>query len=123
MTASRSIPRSEWRAFFDRIASAELGRHVEVETSSLDLGDQIVAEWLPLIGITYDSHDDVLDVAFTGLEFDHLINHPTDIQILEGPHGLETICVVTEQGEQHLIKLKDPLMLPPAVASVTQPRQ
>jgi hypothetical protein len=35
----------------------------EIEVASLDLGDQIQAEWLPLIGITYDPNDDVVEVA------------------------------------------------------------
>lgn len=40
-----------------------IGKKAEIEAASLDPGDQIVAEWVPLIGITYDSRDGLLDVA------------------------------------------------------------
>jgi len=55
------VPKAEWRAFFDRMSKALTGKRAEIEVASLDLGDQITAEWLPLIGITYDLHDDLLD--------------------------------------------------------------
>lgn len=66
-----------WRAFFDGMSDLVLGKRVEIEAASLDLGDQIVAEWVPLLGITYNSHDDLLDVALGGLN--HLIRHPREI--------------------------------------------
>ena len=47
--ASRTIPQAEWRTFFDGLADALVGKRVEVEAASLELGDQIVAEWLPLL--------------------------------------------------------------------------
>jgi hypothetical protein len=31
-----------------------VGAQAEIEVASLDLGDQIEAEWLPLLGITYE---------------------------------------------------------------------
>ena len=42
-------------------------RRAEIEVASLDLGDQIEAEWLPLLGITYDDKDDVLEIALEEL--------------------------------------------------------
>jgi hypothetical protein len=44
--------------------------------ASLDLGDQTQAEWLPLLGITYDPRDDVVDIALDGL--DHMIRKPRE---------------------------------------------
>lgn len=64
--ASRTIPQAEWRAFFDGLADALVGKRVEVEAASRELGDQIVAEWLPLLGVTYEAQDDLLDVAMSG---------------------------------------------------------
>jgi hypothetical protein len=108
--ASRMIPRAEWRAFFDSFADALIGKRVEVEAASLDLGDQIVAEWLPLLGVSYDPHDDLLDVALSGLN--HLIRRPGEIYVQEGTKGLETIAVVSADGVKQILRLKDPLMLP-----------
>ena len=112
MTTSRTIARAEWRQFFDSVADALVGKRVEIEAASLDLGDQIVAEWLPLLGVSYDSRDDLLDVALEGL--DHRIPRPNDIRVQEGPNGIETIAVLTSDGTKQILHLKDPLMLPPA---------
>jgi Family of unknown function (DUF5335) len=35
----------------------------EIEVASLALGDQVEAEWLPLLGIAYDPKDDLVQVA------------------------------------------------------------
>jgi Family of unknown function (DUF5335) len=50
--AVRKIDKPERRAFFDWFSRDLLGARVELEVASLDLGDQIEAEWLPLLGIT-----------------------------------------------------------------------
>ena len=36
------------------MSKALLGKWAEIEVASLDLEDQIVAEWVPLLGITYE---------------------------------------------------------------------
>jgi len=110
MRTMRTIPKPEWQSFFDSMADALTGKRVEIEAASLDVGDQIVAEWIPLIGISYDRHDDLVDVALGGL--DHLIRHPSEIVVQEGPNGLETITVATTDGARQILRLKDPVMLP-----------
>src|SRR5690349_10395554 len=79
--AVQKIDKSEWRGFFDWLSKGLVGARTEVEVASLDLGDQIEVEWLPLLGITYDDKDDVLDVALEGVDrlVDHLIQHPREI--------------------------------------------
>ena len=109
MTTSRMIPKAEWRTFFDAMSSMLTGKRVQIEAASLELGDQIVAEWLPLLGVTYDSRDDLFDVALG--EYNHLIRRPRQVLVQEGPHGVETIAVVAEDGVQQVLRLKDPLML------------
>jgi hypothetical protein len=110
MATSRTIPQAEWRAFFDGVADALVGKRVEVEAASFDLGDQIVAEWVPLLGVSYDSRDDLLDVALAGLN--HLIRRPREIYVQEGAKGVETIAVLSADGVKQILRLRDPLMLP-----------
>src|SRR5580765_5556460 len=86
MSTTRTLPKTEWRPFFDRMSKALLGEWAEIEVASLELGDQIVAEWIPMFGITYDSQDDLLDVALD--RSDHLIRHPKEIVVEEDPNGL-----------------------------------
>ena len=112
-----NVPKSEWRGFFDRMSKALLGKLAEVEVASLDLGDQIVAEWIPLIGITYDSADDLLDVAFD--RSNHLIRHPREIVVEDSAAGLTSVAVVDEDGVRQVVRLKEPVMLPSATSPVS----
>jgi hypothetical protein len=109
-----NMPRSEWRWFFDRMSRALLGRWAEIEVASLDLGDQIVAEWVPLLGITYDAADDLLDVALD--RSSHLIRHPRQIVVEETAGGLASVAVIDGDGATQVVRLKEPLTLPPAAS-------
>ena len=104
-----NLAKLEWREFFDRLSHALSGEPAEVEVASLDLGDQIVAEWIPLQGITYDTADDLLDVSFDRLT--HLIRHPRDIIVEEGPGGVSSVAIALRDGSRQVIRLKQPVML------------
>ena len=111
MATLRTVPRSEWRQFFDRVSKALLlGKWAEIEVASPEIGDQIVAEWIPMIGVTYDSRDDLLDVALD--RSDHLIYHPQEIVVEEGTEGLMSIAVTAGDGTSEIVRLKEPLKLP-----------
>jgi hypothetical protein len=109
VTRLMNVTKPEWREFFDRFSSALSGKQAEVEVASLDLGDQIVAEWIPLQGITYDTADDLLDVSFDRLT--HMIRHPRDIIIEEGPGGVSSVAVALRDGSRQVIRFKQPLVL------------
>ena len=114
MSSLRTIPKTEWRSFFDRMSQALLGKLAEIEVASMDLGDNIVAEWVPMIGITYDSRDDLLDVALD--RANHLIRHPKEILVEEDENGLKSVAVLDGDGTRQIVNLRTPLMLPPAMA-------
>jgi len=118
MPTFRTVPQAEWRGFFDRMSKALLGKWAEIEVASMDLGDQIVAEWVPLLGITYDSRDDLLDVALD--RSNHLIRGPREIVVEDAPGGLASVAVIDADGARQVVRLKEPLKLPPAtVGSAT----
>jgi len=110
VTRLMNVTKAEWREFFDRFSSVLSGKQAQVEVASLDLGDQIVAEWIPLQGITYDTADDLLDVSLDHLT--HMIRHPRDIIIEEGPGGISSVAVALRDGSRQVIRLKQPVMLP-----------
>lgn len=112
MATQRTIPKAEWKTFFNQMTHALQGKRAEIEVAALDLGDQVVAGWIPLIGMTYDDHDDLLDVALSGL--DHLIRQPREIVVVQGSHGIETVGVMAGDGTRQVVRLKTPLMLPSA---------
>ena len=112
MSTVRTVPKAEWRPFFDRMSKVLLGKWAEIEVASLDLGDQVIAEWVPMFGITYDSQDDLLDIALDRVS--HLIRHPKEIVVEEGEAGLESVAVLDAEGMRQIVHLKTPLMLPSA---------
>ena len=113
--AVQKLDKSEWGAFFNRVAKGLVGKRAEIEIASLALGDQIEAEWLPILGIVYDPKTDIVEVALEGL--DHMIHHPAEIYVDIGGGELANVEVIDDAGVGHIIKLRDPLMLPsPSVA-------
>ena len=110
MTA-RKLARADWRTYFDRMSKAIEGKRAEIEVASLALGDHVEAEWLPIFGIVYDPKSDIVEIASE--ELDHMIHKPREIAVEEGPGGLESIEVVDDGGTVQVVKLRDPIMLPP----------
>ncbi len=108
--AARKLNQDSWRGYCDRVSKALLGKRAEIEVTSLAIGDQIEAEWLPVLGITYDAKNNLVEVALDGL--DHLIHEPQELYVEEGADGLETIEIVAGDGIRQIIKLREPLMLP-----------
>jgi hypothetical protein len=106
----KKLDRVEWCGFFDHVSKEIVGKRTEIEVGSLSLGDQIEVEWLPVLGITYDHKDDIIDIALQGL--DHLIKHPTEVYADVGPTGLSSLEIIDAEGTKQIIKLRDPLMLP-----------
>lgn len=108
--ASRILAKAEWHFFFDRVAGALEGKRAQVEITGLRLGDQIEAKWVPLLGITYDQKNDLLEIAMEGL--DHLIRKPTSITIMEGADGLSGLEIVDSDQYRQIVTLVSPLKLP-----------
>lgn len=108
--AAEQIDRATWSPFLDNLTRILVGKQAEIEVAGLDLGDQIEAEWIPLIGITYDEKDDLIEVALDTL--DHLIRSPRSIFVDHDAEGLIAIDISDGDGRQHIVRLKDPLALP-----------
>jgi hypothetical protein len=108
--ATRTVPKAEWPALFKGLAKALAGDRAEVEVASLNLGTQVAVEWMPLVGITYDSKDDLLDVALE--RTDHLIRHPRQIAVDETAGAISSVAVVDAEGARQVVKLKKPAQLP-----------
>jgi len=113
--AQMLLERSRWQTYFDHLSRVLVGKSVELEIAGLDLGDQVEAKWLPLLGVDYDPRDDLVEIALEGV--DHLIRRPREIFIDEdGALGLSSLMIVDGEGRRHIAQFRDPLMLPPASA-------
>jgi hypothetical protein len=111
MMTVRKLEKAEWRPFLDRVSKLLEAKEAEIEVTSLSLGEQIHARWLPLIGITYDPGDDLVEVALEGL--DHMIRRPRDIYVESGAGSLASIEVVDADGVKQIVTFRDQLLLPP----------
>lgn len=100
---TRMINKPEWQSYLDGITRNLTGVRAEVEVASLNLGDQIQAEWVPLIGITYDPKDDLIEVALEGL--DHLIQKPVELDVDEGPEGLQSLSIIDGDRNRQIVRL------------------
>lgn len=107
---AKQLEKSTWESYFDTVSKALAGRRVEIEAASLRIGDQVEADWLPLVGITYDPKDNLLDVAIEGV--DHMILGPREIWVEGQGLDLSAVEVVDKEGVRQIIMLRDPLMLP-----------
>lgn len=119
--ATRKLDKAEWHGFLDVMTKALVGKRAEIEVDSLTLGSQIEAEWLPLLGIVYDPKDDIVKIALEG--HDHLIPKPRELYVDIGAGGLTSLEIVAGDSAQQIVKLRDPLMLPPPSASAGETRQ
>lgn len=109
--AATEIDRSSWAPFLDSVTNSLIGKQAEIEVVSLDLGDQIAAEWTPLIGITYDRKNDLIEIALD--ELDHLVRSPRQLFVDYGVGDvLAAIEILDADGTRQIVKLKDPLALP-----------
>jgi hypothetical protein len=107
---ARQLEKSQWRAYFDRMSKALVGKRAEIEVASLKLGDQIAAEWLPLLGISYDPKNDLIEIALDGV--DHLIRKPGEVYVEENGLELSSLEVIDAEGARQIVVLRDSLMLP-----------
>jgi Family of unknown function (DUF5335) len=108
----RAIEKSHWASYCERVTRGLVGKQAEIEVDSLQIGAQIQAEWVPILGVDYDPKDDLFEVAVEGL--DHLIYRPRELYVEESASTLNLLAIVDGEGARHLVRFRDPLMLPSA---------
>ena len=104
------LAKPQWQDYFDRVSASLAGKRVEVEVTGLGLGAQVEADWLPLVGLSYEPKGDVLTVAAEGLQ--HLIRHPRQIHVDHDMDWVHSFEAIDAEGNRHYITLMDPLRLP-----------
>ena len=104
------LGKSQWQGYFDRFSRTLGPKRVEIEVTGLGLGHQVQAEWIPLIGVSYDPRNDVVAVVAEGVE--HFIRKPTRIEVEHDAEWVHSIEVADAEGNRHTLTLKEPLSLP-----------
>lgn len=108
----RQLSKNEWQAYCNRISKGLEGKRAQIEVAALPLGDQIAAKWVPIFGVTYDPKNDIVEVALEGL--DHIIRKPRSLAADEEASGLTGLEIIDGEGRKQIVRLMEPLMLPPA---------
>jgi hypothetical protein len=106
-----TIDKTNWQAAADLLSRVLHGQPARLEVASLSIGDQIEAEWGPLLGISYDPKDDLFDIQLQGV--DHLVRHPRLFAIRERDSLADGLLVVDGEGAEHIVQLREPVALPP----------
>jgi len=104
------IEKAAWSPYFDSMSKALKTATAEIEVDSLALGSQIAAEWVPLLGITYDPKDDMVEIVMEGL--DHMIHHPKEVYVEQDASGVTSLEVIDDDDVRQIVRLHDPLMMP-----------
>jgi hypothetical protein len=110
-----NLDRSDWQQFFDGLSRLLEGKQADIHVESLSLGSQVAAQWIPLLGITYDPKDDLLEIALEGV--DHMIQKPGQIFVEIGGDGIQNLEVVDQENVRQVVRLREPLMLPAPAAT------
>lgn len=105
------LERNRWHAYFDQVSKVMQGSRVDIEVAALSLGAQPAARWLPLLGVTYDPHDDLIAIMAEGL--DHMIRSPREVFIQTRGLELLSMEVIDADGASRIVRFREPLMLPP----------
>ncbi len=104
------LEKPDWASFLNRFNKGLADTQAEIEVASLNLGDQIEAEWVPLIGVVYDPKDDIVEVAVENL--DHIIRRPKELYVEDDDGELTSLAVVDGEGVRHVVNFRQAVNLP-----------
>lgn len=107
---TRKLERSEWRQYFDEVAKHLPSMRVGVSVLGDDIGVQLETENSALLGISYDSTDEVFEVATSSLS--HRVASPKEIYVLEEAGRLSSVEVIAQDDTKQIIELRSLPSLP-----------
>jgi hypothetical protein len=105
----QKLDKTQLRELFDRVSKQLESQTVEVDAASLQLGDQIEADWVRLLGLNYDPHHDVMEIMLDGIDI--TVPKPREINFDGTGSHWTALHIVDAEGAQHVLELKQPLRL------------
>jgi hypothetical protein len=111
---TREIPRTEWVEFLDRFSQQHDGWLVSLQVFDRDMGAQIIAENVPLRGITADLKDreDQISINVGKEEAEHsnhIIENARRIQLQVNAQGAhESLNFESSNGAMTLLQFRVP---------------
>jgi hypothetical protein len=105
------IEKPVWKRYFEGVARQLEGMSAEIDVEAMAIGSHVQADWVPLVGISYDPKSDALSIAVEGLG--HMIKRPQTIFVDVELGRLTSFEVIDGDHVRHIVKLREPLPLPP----------
>jgi hypothetical protein len=107
---STKLNKAELRQLFDQITKDLAKMPAEIEVASLQLDDHIDAQWLPLLGLSYDPSSDSVAVVLKGIDVS--ISKPRELYFDGDGEEWAALDIIDEAGMPHVVQLKEPARLP-----------
>jgi hypothetical protein len=121
------IEKEKWPNYFKELSKTYQGWAVTIEALDLELGDQPIADGLPLAGISFESQgsaagDLLIEVGDAGTPYEvHRINRPRAVSVADTQPGAETdLQVDSSDGTTTLIHLRRRPALPAATGRASR---
>lgn len=106
----QKIKKDDWKNYFDFVSKvATRGQRIELEVNGTEIGDQIEATNLLLLGLTYDPREDILHVHADSV--DHPIPAPKAIVVDEENFVIRSIAVQDGGDSIQILHFRPPLVL------------
>ena len=83
--ATQQVPVSEWLRFFNQFSKEHLGKSATIEVQDTGADKQVLADQLPLVGISADLKDNEKDITISlggqpDSSFTHVISAPSSVE-------------------------------------------
>ena len=104
---SRELAKPEWQSFCDRLSKALRGHYSTTETASLVVNQEVVAEWVPLLGFAYDPKKDHVEITLRDLN--HRVRQLRTLYVDEGTSEIAAFEIIDAAGLRHRLALSRPL--------------
>lgn len=117
MRTARHLPRNTWADYLGDLAEERRGAPVRLTIDWASLGEEVEAREMLLESLSYDAHDDAIEIAavqpsVTGpAVLRHVIAHPQLVEVdspagilarrltIDGQDGARTIITITPEPE------------------------
>ena len=109
MSVTKRLSRDMMKEYFDRFTKRFLNLEstdvADIEVVSVDLGDQVEAQGVHLLGITYDPRSETLDVA---LEVGDVRSYrPREVWVTEEDDGfIHALEIVRDDDAREIIRVR-----------------
>ena len=100
---TRKLEDSQWQQYFDVVAKRIPTMRVAVSILGEDLGAQKETEGSALVGISWDTNDQVLTIDTENVS--HRIPKPSEIYVKEDGGQLSSIEVIARDGTKQIVEL------------------